>query len=129
MTRKLQVLKIVKHNDSVPVMEVQISKIKTKAGQYAFLNCPDVSQMEWHPFTLTSCPQLDYISFHIRLVGDWTTLFAERCGFYRTDAEGPFNVAQLPKVCIDGPFGTSSEDIFRCVLCCVCAVCCVMCDV
>lgn len=32
-TRKLQVLKIVKHNDSTPVMEVRIQKVKTKAGQ------------------------------------------------------------------------------------------------
>lgn len=121
-TRQLQVLKIVRHNDEIPVMEVQISKIKTQAGQYAFLNCPDVSTLEWHPFTLTSCPRLDYISFHIRLVGDWTCQFAERCGFYRTDEEGMFTVAQLPKVAIDGPFGTSSEDIYRYdVGVCVCA--------
>jgi hypothetical protein len=121
-TRQLQVLKIVKHNDTVPVMEVQITKVKTKAGQYAFLNCPDVSSLEWHPFTLTSCPRLDYISFHIRLVGDWTCEFADRCGFYRTEDEGSMTVAQLPKVAIDGPFGTSSEDIYRYdVGVCVCA--------
>lgn len=117
--RPLQVLKIVKHNDSVPVMEVQISKVKTKSGQYAFLHCPDVSRLEWHPFTLTSCPRLPYISFHIRLVGDWTCAFAERCGFYSDDI---YHVSQLPKVAIDGPFGTSSEDIFDYdVGICVCA--------
>lgn len=118
-TRPLQVLKIVKHNDSIPVMEVQISKVKTKSGQYAFLNCPDVSMLEWHPFTLTSCPRLAYISFHIRLVGDWTCSFAERCGFYSDEV---YSVTQLPKVAIDGPFGTSSEDIFEYeVGICVCA--------
>eukprot|EP00039_Didymoeca_costata_P032775 m.39336 g.39336 ORF g.39336 m.39336 type:complete len:694 (-) comp9538_c0_seq2:554-2635(-) len=109
-TRKLQVLKIVKHNDSTPVMEVRIQKVKTKAGQYAFLHCPKVSRLEWHPFTLTSCPALDYISFHIRLVGDWTCAFAEECGFY---SDTPKNLKDLPLVAIDGPFGTSSEDLFR----------------
>lgn len=118
-TRPLQVLKIVKHNDNIPVMEVQVAKVKTKSGQYAFLHCPEVSALEWHPFTLTSCPRLPYISFHIRLVGDWTCSFAERCGFYSDDV---YSVSQLPKVAIDGPFGTSSEDIFEYeVGICVCA--------
>lgn len=122
ITRKLQVLKIVRHNDQIPVMEVQMTKVKTLAGQYAFINCPDVSAFEWHPFTLTSCPRLDYISFHIRLVGDWTCQFAERCGFFRTKEEGAFTVSQLPKIALDGPFGTSSEDIFKYeVGVCVCA--------
>jgi len=120
--RKLQVLKIVKHNDKVPVMEVQITKVKTQAGQYAFLHCPDVSMLEWHPFTLTSCPQQAYISFHIRLVGDWTCAFADRCGFYEEDEGKQLTVAELPLVAIDGPFGTSSEDIYRYdVGVCVCA--------
>jgi len=118
-TRKLQVLSIIKHNDTTPVMEVRITKVKTKSGQYAFLHCPSVSMLEWHPFTLTSCPGLTYISFHIRLVGDWTCAFAERCGFYDEEVR---SVSQLPKVAIDGPFGTSSEDIFDYeVGICVCA--------
>jgi hypothetical protein len=33
------------------------------------------------PARLTSCPELDTISVHIRLAGDWTGALAERCGF------------------------------------------------
>eukprot|EP00043_Microstomoeca_roanoka_P000772 m.29029 g.29029 ORF g.29029 m.29029 type:complete len:608 (-) comp10495_c2_seq2:133-1956(-) len=108
--RQLSILKVIKHKDSVPVMEIQFQKVPTKAGQYVFINCPKVSRFEWHPFTLTSCPELDYISLHIRLVGDWTTAFAEECGFY--DAN-PKRVTELPYVAIDGPFGTSSEDLYH----------------
>jgi hypothetical protein len=116
-TRVMKVLRVIRHNDAVPVMEVQITKVPTKAGQYAFLHCPKVSGLEWHPFTLTSSPELDYISFHIRLVGDWTCAFAEECGFY--DAEPKLD---LPNVAIDGPFGTASEDIYKYeVGVCICA--------
>jgi len=109
-TRRLQILKVVKHQDSVPVMEVQFRKVPTKAGQYVFINCPRVSFFEWHPFTLTSCPELDYISLHIRLCGDFTTKLAEQCGFFE---DHPVATKDLPWLAIDGPFGTASEDMYR----------------
>lgn len=43
-----------------------------EVGQYVFLNCPAISQLEWHPFTMTSAPEEDFFSVHIRSVGDWT---------------------------------------------------------
>ncbi|KAF8930347.1 hypothetical protein BGZ47_000603 [Haplosporangium gracile] len=79
--------KIVLHPSKV--LEVQIKKaanrrgdpfFRAKAGQYIFLNCPDISAFEWHPFTITSAPEEDYVSVHIRIVGDWTTAFAKRLG-------------------------------------------------
>ncbi|KAG0272842.1 hypothetical protein BGZ95_011359 [Linnemannia exigua] len=79
--------KIVLHPSKV--LEVQIKKssnqhgdgfFRAKAGQYVFLNCPDISAFEWHPFTITSAPEEDYVSVHIRIVGDWTTAFAKRLG-------------------------------------------------
>jgi NADPH oxidase len=39
-----------------------------------------VSYFQYHPFTLTSAPEEDYISVHIRCVGDWTTAFAKALG-------------------------------------------------
>ncbi|KAF9936196.1 hypothetical protein BGZ67_002592 [Mortierella alpina] len=56
------------------------SGFRAKAGQYVFLSCPDISVFEWHPFTITSAPEEDYVSVHIRIVGDWTTAFAKRLG-------------------------------------------------
>ena len=84
-----------------------------------FINCPQVSRFEWHPFTLTSCPQLEYCSVHVRLVGDWTSSFADICG---CNADEPLASHQLPLIAIDGPFGTASEDWVKYeVVVCACA--------
>jgi predicted ferric reductase len=45
-----------------------------KEGMFAFINCPEVSEYEWHPFTISSAPQEPYITFHMRIQGknSWT---------------------------------------------------------
>ncbi|KAJ7080583.1 NADPH oxidase [Mycena belliarum] len=122
--------KVIQHPSDV--MELQIKKDKTspRAGQYIFINCPEVSFFQWHPFTLTSAPEEDYISVHIRVVGDFTQALARAvgCDFdsARTKgalppaegkvvnvASGPSLTRVLPRVMIDGPFGTSSEDFLN----------------
>ncbi|KAF9944285.1 hypothetical protein BGZ72_002564 [Mortierella alpina] len=176
------ITKIVLHPSKV--VEVQIQKegngspgdaascFRAKAGQYVFLSCPDISVFEWHPFTITSAPEEDYVSVHIRIVGDWTTAFAKRLGcsfddeqqFWieelisrssaredvntghsSTAGEGPsaassssfssassssssyfpvsptastlnkprMEVMTLPRVLMDGPYGSPSEDAFN----------------
>ncbi|KAJ6488650.1 NADPH oxidase [Mycena vitilis] len=117
--------KVVQHPSNV--MEVQIKKEKTttRAGQYIFINCPEISYYQWHPFTLTSAPEEDYISVHIRVEGDFTTAFSKAlgCDFGKgekgkdaaggkvigTNTNPPVN-RTLPRVMVDGPFGTSSEE-------------------
>ncbi|GMI94670.1 Respiratory burst oxidase homolog H [Hibiscus trionum] len=44
-----------------------------QSGMYLFVKCPAVSSFEWHPFSITSAPKDDYLSVHIRCLGDWTT--------------------------------------------------------
>lgn len=53
---------------------------KMEVGQYIFVKCPAVSKLEWHPFTLTSAPEEDYFSIHVRIVGDWTEGLFNACG-------------------------------------------------
>ncbi len=117
-------------------MEVQIKKEKTttRAGQYIFISCPEISYFQWHPFTLTSAPEEDYISVHIRVAGDFTTAFAKALGcefpqkgergdkskgdlpaggkVVGTRANPPMN-RTLPRVMVDGPFGSASEDFLN----------------
>jgi len=63
-------------------MELRINKpsFKYTAGQWLFLQVPDVSKLQWHPFTITSAPEDPYVSIHIRQVGDWTKALGERVG-------------------------------------------------
>lgn len=58
---------------------------------------------------------------HIRVVGDWTTAFAEavRCRFDvkgdadDTTAESTSHAVTLPRIMVDGPFGSASEDFAK----------------
>jgi predicted ferric reductase len=119
--------KVIQHPSRV--MELQIKKDNTpmRAGQLIFVNCPEVSYWQWHPFTLTSAPEEDYLSVHIRAVGDFTNAFAKACGCdfdskdKKDDANGkvvgtntnpPLN-RTLPRVMLDGPFGSASEDFLK----------------
>ncbi|KIO22149.1 hypothetical protein M407DRAFT_28296 [Tulasnella calospora MUT 4182] len=63
----------------------------------------------WHPFTLTSAPEEDYISVHIRIrEGD-----DEKGGkIIGTVTNPPLNRV-LPRVMMDGPFGSASEDFLN----------------
>ncbi|XP_070692708.1 NADPH oxidase 1 [Pempheris klunzingeri] len=89
------------------VLELQLVKngFTMEVGQYVFLNCPAISQLEWHPFTMTSAPEEDFFSIHIRSAGDWTDKLID---IMQKLPEG----AQGPKMGVDGPFGTASEDVF-----------------
>uniref|UniRef100_A0A668RZG5 FAD-binding FR-type domain-containing protein n=1 Tax=Oreochromis aureus TaxID=47969 RepID=A0A668RZG5_OREAU len=78
---------------------------KMEVGQYVFVNCPAISQLEWHPFTMTSAPEEDFFSIHIRSAGDWTDKLIDIMKKVPEGAEGP-------KLGVDGPFGTASEDVF-----------------
>ncbi|XP_018602053.1 cytochrome b-245 heavy chain-like isoform X1 [Scleropages formosus] len=89
------------------VLELQLVKrgFKMEVGQYIFMNCPAISQLEWHPFTMTSAPEEDFFSVHIRSVGDWTEKLIKMLEQLPEGAQGP-------KMAVDGPFGTASEDVF-----------------
>jgi predicted ferric reductase len=81
-----------------------------------------VSIWQYHPFTLTSAPEEDYISVHVRMVGDFTKALGKAlgCSLEKGGAKGEKDGATevalrqiLPRVYIDGPFGSASEDVFK----------------
>ncbi|KAJ6629372.1 NADPH oxidase [Mycena sp. CBHHK59/15] len=121
-------------------MELRIVKpsFKYTPGQWLFLQVPELSRWEWHPFTITSAPEDPYVSIHVRQVGDFTFALGERLGvgpgvvaamtqaamkgseknekiegfrgeFVELDAN---SAGALPAVRIDGPYGAPAEDVF-----------------
>ncbi|KAI8898755.1 ferric reductase NAD binding domain-containing protein [Globomyces pollinis-pini] len=112
--RKTKISKVVQHPSKVVEVQFKKDTFKAKAGQYMFICCPEIGLFEWHPFTLTSSPYEDFCSLHIRVVGDWTTKFAQRlgCRFGLPGEENMSPPKDLPFVMLDGGFGSASEDVF-----------------
>ncbi|XP_059311428.1 putative respiratory burst oxidase homolog protein H isoform X2 [Lycium ferocissimum] len=113
------------------VLALYMSKppgFKYKSGMYLFVKCPNISNFEWHPFSITSAPDDDYLSIHIRTLGDWTTelrtRFQKACqatqsrtrslirmetkAFSPNDAEQ--SQAEFPKIIIKGPYGAPAQN-------------------
>ncbi|KAK9055567.1 hypothetical protein SSX86_026651 [Deinandra increscens subsp. villosa] len=105
------------------VFSIMMSKpngFKYRSGQYIFLQCPSISPFEWHPFSLTSSPGDDYLSVHIRTVGDWTQELKQvltnengsSCTIGRAKFKklGEVDSKGLPKLRLDGPYGAPAQD-------------------
>ncbi|KAI1088584.1 ferric reductase NAD binding domain-containing protein [Rostrohypoxylon terebratum] len=128
---KTYISKVIQHPSNVCEIQIKKENTKTKAGQYIFFCCPEVSLWQYHPFTLTSAPEEDYISIHVRVVGDFTRQLATTLGCEFGKKEGGKDSSKvvgvdgqnnevdpalrrvLPRVYIDGPFGSASEDVFK----------------
>ncbi|KAF7335791.1 Superoxide-generating NADPH oxidase heavy chain subunit A [Mycena venus] len=122
--------KIIQHPSNVIELQIKKEKTTVRAGQYIFINCPEISYFQWHPFTLTSAPEEDYLSVHIRVVGDFTQALALAvgcdCDGGRTTGTAPSGESKvvdikanptvnrvLPRIMIDGPFSTVSKDFLK----------------
>ncbi|KAM1115731.1 hypothetical protein TB2_006245 [Malus domestica] len=117
------------------VLALYMSKphgFKYKSGMYLFLKCPDISGFEWHPFTITSAPGDDYLSVHIRSLGDWTTELRERfekaCSQLQSTQTRKGNLVRIetkahsnygheiegyPKIVIKGPYGAPAQNYIK----------------
>ncbi|KAK9080589.1 hypothetical protein SSX86_000347 [Deinandra increscens subsp. villosa] len=119
--KPVKILKVAVYPGNVLALHMsQPHGFKYKSGQYMFVNCKAVSPFEWHPFSITSAPGDDYLSVHIRTLGDWTrqlkTVFSQVCqppangksGLLRADYQD--DNPNFPKVLIDGPYGAPAQD-------------------
>lgn len=79
-------------------------RFEYKSGQWVRIACSALGPNEYHPFTLTSAPNEDTLSLHIRALGPWT--YALRNVFEQdTLKESPY-----PKLFLDGPYGAGQQD-------------------
>ena len=97
------------------------------SGQYLFLCCPKLSRWEFHPFTISSAPHMEYLELHIRDAGDWTGTLCEVLKEWKAkqeeeiveilDEEQLFEKQfedmsnfSIDDVLIDGPLGAPSQE-------------------
>ncbi|TVU30741.1 hypothetical protein EJB05_22377 [Eragrostis curvula] len=90
------------------VLALKVAKppgFRYQSGMYVFVQCPQISKFEWHPFSLTSAPDDNHLSIHIRSLGDWSYQV------YNKFQQGLLSSnSNLPKISIDGPYGAASQD-------------------
>ncbi|KAL5544619.1 hypothetical protein UlMin_008403 [Ulmus minor] len=90
------------------VLSLKLQKpegFRYQSGMYINIQCPQISPFEWHPFSLTSGPEDDYLSVHIRTLGDWS--YQIYILFQEATLSG---TKKYPKIYIDGPYGAASQD-------------------
>ncbi|XP_010826751.1 PREDICTED: cytochrome b-245 heavy chain, partial [Bison bison bison] len=92
--QKVVITKVVTHPFKTIELQMKKKGFKMEVGQYIFVKCPVVSKLEWHPFTLTSAPEEDFFSIHIRIVGDWTEGLFKACGCDKQEFQDAW---KLPK--------------------------------
>ncbi|KAH8883821.1 hypothetical protein GQ53DRAFT_786604 [Thozetella sp. PMI_491] len=124
--RYTKITRVVRHPYDAVEIQFEKPSFKYKAGQWLFLQVPSISQYQWHPFTITSCPFDPYVSVHVRQVGDFTRALGDAVGagaaqaklYDGVDPMGMYEVAlqngqQMPGLRIDGPYGAPAEDVFE----------------
>ncbi|KAJ7706256.1 NADPH oxidase [Mycena rosella] len=136
--RSTRLSKVLVHPSGAMELRIIKPSFKYTAGQWLFIQVPEISKFQWHPFTITSAPKDPYVSIHIRQVGDFTRALGDRLGvgpsvvaamtsaaikgsekdekngstrgdFVELDASSGIS---LPTVRIDGPYGAPAEDVF-----------------
>ena len=90
------------HPSNVIEMHFEKPTMNYNPGQYLYLNIPEISKYEWHPFTITSAPHEGFISVHIKVVGDWTESVLEI-----------IKKSNIPRALIDGPYGAPVQDLLH----------------
>jgi predicted ferric reductase len=70
--------------------------VQTESGSYAFINCPAVSWLQWHPFSISSRADAEHFTFHIKNMG---------AGTFTKALHEHFEKNPNAKVYVDGPYG------------------------
>lgn len=70
-------------------------------GQYIYVAIPEISWLQWHPFSLSSSPQMKTVTLHIRRSGNWTSALYELAK----------KKTELSFMC-EGPYGSLGVNLF-----------------
>jgi len=107
----------IQHPGNILELKMEKKSFSYKPGQYLYLNFPEISKHEWHPFSITSAPEENFISVHISAVGNWTNALVKLVNPQKhigTVYNSNFlEISQQKSLRMDGPFGAASEEVFN----------------
>ena len=89
------------------VVEIAFPKPTTfnyNPGQYVYMAIPELSVFEWHPFSISSSPHQPFVTFHIRIRGNWTKELGKLAKHGCQDG--------MVDILIEGPYGSVGVDLF-----------------
>ncbi|GMH18383.1 hypothetical protein Nepgr_020224 [Nepenthes gracilis] len=92
------------------IIELSFAKnpgLQYNPGSILFVNIPQISKLQWHPFTVTSNSNLEpnRLSIAIKSAGDWTGKLYQEL----SSSSCPDNL----QVSIEGPYGPTSSHFLR----------------
>ena len=106
------------------VVEVKFRKpqgFDYNPGQFVQISFPDIGILSFHPISISSAPQEEYVTLHIRALGDWSNKLlnlAKKKMKENLETQAETEVSIL----VEGPYGCLSVDIddhrrYQMVLC------------
>lgn len=77
-------------------------------GDYIYVNCKNISSVEWHPFNIIRMTENNEFVVHIKSIDNWTkSMFSFILEKYKEDKLIHLDLK------IDGPYGSSSKNILN----------------
>ncbi|XP_068081061.1 NADPH oxidase 4 isoform X2 [Anabrus simplex] len=102
------------------VLESPGRDFNCQPGQFILLQCPIISTIEWHPFTVSSCPTSSQpnLSILIRARGDWTEELLGRVLVPFSHTQHTVELCRWPspqpvRFLVDGPFRSPLEGVLH----------------
>lgn len=69
---KIADVSISENKKYIMIFFIRPEEFTLRHGQYVFVNIPQISCLQWHPFTVASSPQSKFLVLMIKRAGDWT---------------------------------------------------------
>lgn len=92
-------------DDETVAITAQVPKTRPwdyKAGQWVYVQVPQLSRFQWHPFTVSTCIN-NTMQVHIKADGDWTNSLRDLAQKGRRTS---INIG------LDGPFGAPAQRFY-----------------
>jgi predicted ferric reductase len=109
----------VKILEGVTEIRFTMPNLTVQAGQYIFVNVPEISLLQWHPFTVSSGVGSPFFSVHIKSMGadTWT---GKLYNHVRTCEKKKVPANTCISLAVDGPYGHAIQfdDYERVILVC-----------